>query len=348
MNMKTLKNIIALFAIFCLVACEPVKMPEQNWTVTHSIGEFIEDYMTEAGVLFPVRTRANGDYAKNLFSVDTIPAGGPDIVICGRLISDDLAGTLYKTLVIQDVNKPDEALKLAVDAGSISGLYAMGQVIKVRCNGLSIGKYANQAQLCVPSYNNNRDAMKADEKVGWCPGRIPLPIFQKAVQCVGAPDVSAIVVDTMTIDQIKSTSEADIQKLCGRLVYIKNVHFNNMSQGETVLKDADPTIDQDAATFAPTTNFIGFQQSRDIEDANGNWISVSSSEYAKFANIRIPSEEYSGDILGIVGYYRDNATKNYANTSHENSWSITIRSLDDIFFKSKEDGSPWQPEEWSK
>jgi len=345
--MKTIKNIIVLLAVVTFVACDTAKMPENDWVVTHSIGEFIDTYMTEKGVLFPVRTRANGEYAENLFSVDTLPSGGENIVICGRLISDDLAGNLYKTLVIQDLEKPDEALKIAVDAGSVSGLYAMGQVIKIRCNGLSIGKYANQAQLCVPSYNNNTYAMKAEEKVGWCPGRIPLPIFQKAVQCVGKPDVSAIVVDTMTIDEIKSTPESDIQKLCGRLVYIKNVHFNNMSQGETALKDADPTIDQDAATFAPTTNFIGFQQSRDIEDVNGNWISVSSSEYAKFANIRIPSEDYSGDILGIIGYYRDNATKDYENTRHHNCWSITIRSLDDLFFTDAE-GEPWQPVEWSK
>ena len=346
MNMKTFKNIIALLAIASLMACEPVRMPEKNWSVTHTIGEFIDAYMTEAGVLFPVRERANGTYAKNLFSVDTIPAGGPDIVICGRLISDDLSGNMYKTLVIQDIANPDEALKLAVDAGSVSGLYPLGQVIKIRCNGLAIGKYANQAQLCVPSYNNNTYAMYAGEKVGWCPGRIPLPIFQEAVQCVGTPDVNAIVVDTMTIAEITSTPQSAIQKMCGRLVYIKGVHFNNMSQGDTELKDADPTLDSDAATFAPTTNFIGYQQSRDIEDANGNWISISSSEYAKFANIRLPSEEYEGDIMGIVGYYWDNANSKYS--THQTSWSITIRSLDDIFFKSKEDGSPWQPEEWSK
>lgn len=343
--MKTFKNIVALLAVITLVACEPVKMPEKNWTVTHSIGEFIDTYMTEAGVLFPVRERANGTYAKNLFSIDTIPAGGEDIVIAGRLISDDLAGNLYKTLVIQDLEKPDEALKLAVDAGSISGLYALGQVIQVRCNGLAIGKYANQAQLCVPSYNNNTYAMYAGEKVGWCPGRIPLPIFQAAVKCVGTPDISAIVVDTMTIAEIKATSQADIQKMCGRLVCIRNVHFNNMSQGDTQLNNNNPATDSDAATFAPTTNFIGFQQSRDIEDESGNWISVSSSEYAKFANICLPSKSFSGDIVGIVGYYWDNANSKYS--THETSWSITIRSLDDISFTDDE-GNAWQPKEWTE
>ena len=89
----------------------------------------------------------------------TIPVGGPQIYIRGRIVTDDQGGNFYKTIVIQEiVNGKQQALRLSVDASSAGGAYLLGQEIMIHVNGLGIGKYANEPQLCVPSYNNNLNA----------------------------------------------------------------------------------------------------------------------------------------------------------------------------------------------
>ena len=346
--MKT-KKTIGLLAIAATLAaaCAPTYDPipvENNEDIVpnYTLREFLETFLTDSGVLFPVRTRANGDYGTGLFSVDTLPTYGEDIIIKGRVVSDDASGNLYKTLVIQDTQYPEQGLRISVDASNISGLYPLGQVIAIRCNGLAVGKYATQPQLSVPSYNNNTDAQNASQKVGWAPGRIPLPRFRAAVTAIGLPETDKIVVDTLTIADILASSTEEIE---GRLVCIKDIHFNqkyaNTYGTLTNLTDGDPSTDTNAKVFAPTTQFVGYPQGRAIEDAAGNWILVSTSEYAKFAYTVIPEAEYTGTITGIVGNYRDNAR--YA--ADQADWSITLRSLDDLQLFN-DAGEAWVPAEW--
>lgn len=345
--MKTNK-IISLLALTALlaVACEPNHEPipvENNADIaaTYTLQGFLETFLTDSGVLFPVRTRANGENGTGLFSVDTLPTYGEDIIIKGRVVSDDYSGNLYKTLVIQDTQYPEQGLRISVDASNISGLYPMGQVISIRCNGLAVGKYATQPQLAVPSYNNNTDAQNASQKVGWAPGRIPLPRFRAAVTAIGLPEPEKIVVDTMTIAEILASTPQEME---GRLVCIKNAYFNQKYSDYGNLADltnGDPARDENAKVFAPTTGFLNFPQGRAIEDGSGKWILVSTSEYAKFAYTVIPEAEYVGTVTGIVGNYRDNAKYEPG----DDDWSITLRSLDDLQLFNTE-GKAWEPREW--
>ncbi len=322
---------------------------------THTIAEFLSEFMTERGVMFPVRTRSGGDGQDvpaniGLFSVDTIPQGGDDIVVHGRVISEDVAGNLYKSLVIQDLEDPTQGLRVSVDAGSLSGLYPIGTVIALRCNGLAVGKYANQPQIAVPSYNNNTNANKPEEKVGWAPGRIPTPLFHKAVSVVEFDKDSKEVATTMTIDEIVSVlgDNDKIQKLNGRLVTIENIFFNQTYDkygvAEPLTENHPETGGKDYSesshVFAPSTYAVGHPQSRYIEDLNNsaNTFLVSSSEYAKFAHVIIPEAEYTGSITGIVSFYWDNARYDADKTN----WSITIRSLDDLKLVNDE-GKAWEP-----
>ena len=144
----------------------------------YTINEFIDAFMTEKGNYLSdtalYRTRATNGDGIYLFSIDTLPSTGPGIYIRGRVTTDDFGGNFYKALIIQQiVDGEQQNLRLSVDLGSASGMYPRGQEILIRCNGLAIGRYSNQPQLCVPSYNNNTNANKGNEKVGWAPGRIP-------------------------------------------------------------------------------------------------------------------------------------------------------------------------------
>ena len=158
--MKTTKIFGTFILAAIIAACTPEPISVEDVTAdseelqaTHTIKEFLDTYLTETGTYFPVRTRSGQEA---LFSVDDIPMDGEDIIIRGRVLTDDYAGNFYKTLIIQDEKDHTQTLRIGVDGGSISGMFPMGQLIAIRCNGLAVGKYASQRQLCAPSYNNNQ------------------------------------------------------------------------------------------------------------------------------------------------------------------------------------------------
>jgi len=317
-----------------------------------------EPYMTEKGnycdtLLY--RLRANGKGHINddkyldtiwVFAIDTLPTDRP-LYIRGRITTDDLAGNFYKTLCIQQmVGGKQQALRISVDAGSVGGMYQIGQEILIRIDGLAIGRYANQPQLCAASYNNNIYANKANEKVGWAPGRIPFSVFKKRTTLIGLPQAPHC--DTISIsDFVSHLNVVDNRMEDGKLVCIKDVHYTGQysNYGEpTTCTTGDPSTDQNANVFAPTTANMGFPQSRIIASATGDTTVVSSSEYAKFARFYLPGanskgvdscQYYIGNVTGILGYYRDNnIAKIYSgedsNAPAWDDWSITIRFLDDL------------------
>ncbi|MBR4520118.1 MAG: hypothetical protein IKO63_01745 [Paludibacteraceae bacterium] len=300
----------------------------------YTINEFLDAFMTEEGNYLSdtsmYRTRATNGDGIYLFSIDTLPTTGPGIYIRGRVSTDDFGGNFYKALVIQQiVDGKQQNLRLSIDMGSASGMYPRGQELLIRCNGLAIGRYSNQPQLCVPSYNNNTNAQHGEQKVGWAPGRIPAPICKQHFMLVGTPDESKLQYDEVTIAQCVA-NYSDIvgaRKIDGRLVILKNVWFdgkyNDQSNGPSLCVHYNPetgvgnpeVADSNADVFAPTTNNVGYPQSRCITDGS-QWTLVSTSEYAKYAHYYLPYEKvgdaivygtYKGSVRGILGYYMDNA-----------------------------------------
>lgn len=182
--MKNRKHIFALTLVavlFGAIAChkyEPVSVDDlyvaeaDAWQKTHTIAQFLDTYMTEFGtpsgdtLKYPPRSRSYKDAVNlGLFSVDDIP-NSPMVVIVGRIVSSDVAGNIYKTLYIQDIDHPEQGLKLSVDAGSLSGMFSIGQKIVINCAGLAVGKYAKMPQIGVPYYNTAKEGHDKVEKKG--------------------------------------------------------------------------------------------------------------------------------------------------------------------------------------
>jgi len=331
----------------------------------YNINDFLDKFMTEEGnyksdsTPYRTRTTYGGFY---LFSVDTLPTDGPGIYLRGRVVTDDYGGNFYKSLVIQQIVDGDQqCLRLSVDMGSASGLFHQGQEILIRCNGLAVGRYANQPQLCVPSYNNNLYASSANQKVGWAPGRIPAPRFRDAVTLIGKPDMSQVVYDEMDMTQLydrylkEYEDIAGVRKADGRLVRIKGVYFtgtfdNQGSEGkcnrydpETDLSKGNPEEDGDSYVFGPTTGNVGYPQSRYVSDGK-NKVLVSTSEYAKYAYFYLPAPKYVGSVTGVLSYYMDNGGFDPDGAE----WSITPNNMNDLLPEcQKEDAEPrWIPTEW--
>lgn len=323
----------------------------------YHLEELLDSFMTEEGNYLSdtslYRTRATNGDGTYLFSIDTLPSTGPGIYIRGRVSTDDYGGNFYKALVIQEiVEGKQQNLRLSIDMGSASGMFPRGQEILIRCNGLAIGRYSNQPQLCVPSYNNNTNAHSASEKVGWNPGRIPSPFCRKNFMLVGTPDASKLVYDTVTIAECYSNFN-DIKAaryIDGKLIVIKDIWFEGTEDNygspkalvhyDPKTNKGNPEEDSSGAdVFAPSTGNVGYPQSRFVTDG-AERILVSSSEYAKYSHFYIPYEyvdekvkygTFKGTVRGIFGFYMDNAGRTPSTTSEwKSKWSITICDLGDL------------------
>jgi len=332
MNTKILK--IGTFAIIAILAfgCKKYSVMQPNDKMpiqpTHSIEQLISEFGTQNGVMFPVRPNSG---TAGLYSVDIIPSVedyGSDIIIVGRVISDDSQGNYYKSIAIQDLENPKYAIKISIDAAGIGAWYPKGSVVSIRCNGLAIGKYADMFQLGICFFNNNADAAKK----GYEPGRMPMPLFKSVTEVYDLADHN-VVVDTMTIAQVRQA--ATDRSLHSRIICIKNAYFT----GEGVNFGTTLTpLSESEKIFAPSTNGIGFPQSRAIRDGAGNtnWTVIATSEYSRFCNVKLPSPEYVGNITAIVGWYRDKS-------GNVGSVQLTICSLEDLELYSTDDGSKWKP-----
>lgn len=389
---KYLSYLVLGTLVLGLVSCEPKALTEEDVFVSedkvaeltadgqvYDLNDFLDRFMTEEGTYHndttPYRERSyDATHGIYLYSVDTLPAGGPGIYIRGRITTDDYAGNFYKSIIIQQiVGGQQQNLRISVDLGSSAGMYQMGQEILIRCNGLAVGRYANQPQLCVPSYNNNIYAMNASQKVGWCPGRIPGPAFRKVAYMIGVPDVSKLQYDELTLAELytqielkpAATNMDAVRKMDGRLIRLKNVHFTGQYDDNGTLKDCDTTNPDTiggggANVFAPSTQNIGYPQSRVLGgQGTTSTIMCSNSEYAKFAYYYLPGADktgvdncntYTGTVTGILGWYLDKASDLASNKLTGYEWSVTPRGIpgigvEDISMTNDHD-DPWIPKEY--
>jgi len=328
MNTKIFK--ISTFAIIAVLAfsCKKYEpIDKGNFTPMRKANYTIEQLIADFGIdnpNYPTRMDMDGTI-KEPFSVNPIDTA-ISVIIVGRVTSDDYEGNMYKYITIQDLDSA-WSLKISIDASNIGAIYPLGCVISIKCNGMALGKYADMYQLGTLYYNPNPDVPR---KRGWEVGRMPLPTFAANTQ---VHSISAPKVDTLTIAEILSIIETD-RSLHSRLICIKDVYFTGEedSMGSVV-----EITDEADKIFAPSTNGVGFPQSRLITDEWGfDRISISTSEFARFAKVRIPSKEYKGNVTAIVGWYKDRAR-------FDGKAQLTIRSLDDLDLYHKTTGEKWQP-----
>ena len=276
---------------------------------TFTIAQLRASFTTNRDAYSDTTNSNGGLYTANL--IDTTK----EVVISGYITSSDVEGNIYKNIVIQEKN--GQAMKISINAGSLSGIYPLGKHVWFRCNGLYLGKYGEAAQIGTNYTNTTKMIIKKstnDTIYRTEPGRIPLPIAQAHIHAYGLPDPTIIKADTMTISQIRAISIDKRDTLINKLVCIKNAYFTGASAGVS-LSGSD-------LIFAPSTNGAGYPQSRDITDGTGT-IVIATSEFAKFAQYALPSSMYRGNITVIVGWYR-----NYMDTSGD--WQLTLRGMFDL------------------
>ena len=275
--------------------------------------------------------REEGETYKNLFTLNPIE-GPQDIYIKGRIISADTASNIYKYFVLEDLNTR-QSLKVSIDAGSLSGVFPLGQVVAVKCNGLMMGRYAEMPQLGVYSFRN-------DDKTRYEPGRIPYSMVYDHFQRIGLPDKSKVTIPHDAVLTMAEIATLD-STWYGRLIKIENVEFTwkndrdadlmtgVVSLRRSIEKTGNVNAHQLSPVFAPSTYDmskkynIGYPMSREVSDGTGT-LYISTSEYAHFAETFIPKKGSVGTVTAILGWFHDK------NDNYGGKYQLTIRSLDDL------------------
>lgn len=297
-------KILSIILLAGLAACnqidfEPIDQSKhigQKIDSTYSIARLKKEFLDQSG----------------LFSVTKVESAG-QVVINGIVTSSDAEGNVYKYLTIQEERPGGHAMKISVDVSGLSGIYPLGQRVSVICNDLYLGNYAQSPQLGVYYENTGRNPVRIE------PGRMPKYYSDRSIIAYGMPDPTAVVADTMTLAQIKAAGPAVYNKL----VCIKGAWFT----GKGANFGVPATISVSDQIFAPSTNGIGFPQSREIQDGSGVSMFISTSEYSKFATRRIPASTIKGNITAIVGWYNDRDVPVSASKVYH---QLTLRSIKDL------------------
>jgi len=240
------------------------------------------------------------------FTADRINSN-KDLVINGIVTSTDIEGNVYKYIAVQEETPNGQAIRISIDASGISSIYPLGQRVSVILNDLFIGKYGDSPQVGV-YYLRPKDGRIS-------PGSIPMPIARQKIIPYGEPEPKAVVADTMTIAKILASPRENMHY---RLICIKNAWFT----GKGFDYGSPATIPEKDKIFAPGTGGIGYPQSREIRDDTGSSI-VATSEFARFAQHKLPASSYKGHITVIASWYRDKA-------SVAGNYQLTLRTLGDL------------------
>lgn len=296
--MKTI-NKITIFTtlLLVLVSCsqynfepEPGLNKGEKINSTITVAELRSTYMTST----------------EFFTADRINSTN-QLIINGIVTSTDIEGNVYKYIAVQEETPNGQAIRVSIDASGISALYPIGQRVSVFLNDLCVGKYGDSPQVGI-YYKRPKDDRLS-------PGAIPMQIARKHIIPYGESAPQDIKVDTMTIAQILS---APREKMHYKLVCIKNAWFT----GKGFDYNSPSNLAEKDKIFAPGTNGIGYPQSREIQDGTGSSV-IATSEYAKFAQRRLPASTYKGNITVIVSWYRDKA-------SSAGNYQLTLRTLGDL------------------
>lgn len=299
-----IKKMLPLLLLTALVSCNQVEFEAMD--VTGLIGEKIDSTYSIARL----KKEFMGNKSDSLFFATKVESASP-VIINGIVTSTDTEGNVYKYITIQEEMEGGQAIKLSVDVSGLSSMFPLGQRVAIVCNDLFIGNYAQSTQLGVYYVNLERNRVE--------PGRMPRLIARKQIKAYGLPAPHEIRPDTMTIAQIRASRGEMVNKL----VVIKNAFFtgNGSSSQKRPVRLTDAEL-----IFAPSTNGVGYPQSREIQDGTGS-VFVSTSEYAKFATKPLPTSEHRGHITALIGWYNDRDETLFTTSIYH---QLTIRTLYDL------------------
>lgn len=301
-----MKNIIgvAIIALIGFSACSQYNMEPSDITPN-------KDKIPSTTTIAEVKEKFI-DKKWKFFGSDLIEADEAQ-VINGIITTTDIAGNIYKYIVVQEEEPNGQAIRVSIDAPGLASLYPLGQRVSIVLNDLYIGQYGQSPQIGIFGMHKTR----GDEPEQTA--AIPMPLVRNSVFRYGSPEPEAVVADTMTIAEIKAM---DPNEIAYRLVCIKDAYFTGKGSDFNLPGDL-PDKDK---IFAPGTDGKNFPQAREITDGTGS-VFIATSEFARFATYPLPAPSFRGNITALIGWYNN---RDIPADPKKIYHQLTLRTLDDL------------------
>lgn len=207
------------------------------------------------------------DFLTTIGTTDT----GDHVIIGGRVVSSDEDGNIYQRIVLEDETS---SIFVRIYSTKLFESYQYGQEVRIDVTGLLIGTYRGLMMIGV-DYNGSVGGMDLD-------------VFQQRAQVNGLPDKAAIPQYVTTISDIKSylTDQTQLMTWQSRLITLENVEF--VGGGSEMFGTPG------AANYT----------TRQLKDAEGNTLDISTSNKCTFVNLLMPKG--TGTVNAILSYYGSN------------------------------------------
>ena len=238
-----MKKHVLIFAAaaLALASCE-------EWEPVFT-GDYGDVYMYEAGELEVTSTIA---HLKELYAkYGVLKIQDDDMVIAGKVISDDHSGNIYRELYIQDETG---VISVKIGLSSLYSDYKLGQTVYVRCGGLTIGQYNGMPQLGVEDQTGEYETAYLDNRY---------LIDAHVIRGAWGDPVPPLAITEAELEA--ALKEGYTNKLWGQLVTIENLQYGAKPSYNTeafkrifILIYVDPYKDKKSATnrvFCSTETF---------------------------------------------------------------------------------------------
>lgn len=235
-----------------------------------------------------------------------------DVIIEGVVVANDEEGNVYKQLVINDENEPNDensnenelqktsAIIIGVDDVGMYATLPIGQRVRLSLKGLYIGGYGSLAQIGTKYFNEKYKEYQI--------GRMSKNVFQEHVRIIGEPNLGypEMTPTELTAEFLANSNNKDLMPM---YVVLRNVSF----------KEADGT-----RLYAPEEEQIS-ETNTAVErhvSVGGKEIIFRLSTYADFANAVLPQGNL--DIYGVLTRYRNPSSES------KDYWQFLLSSTNDI------------------
>lgn len=171
-----------------------------------------------------------------------------DILLKGVVVANDISGSLYKKIHIQDETG---GLPISIDTYNLSSEFPVGQTLVIRAKGLGAVKFRGLLQLGL--YEEQKEGEKENT-------RLSLEQFKEVTQREGWPNLELAKPIPTTIDKLND--------YVGCIVLLEDIYF----------------VDGGKEPFAPKEG----NANRRIKDKQGNNATFRMSGYSQFTNDILP------------------------------------------------------------
>lgn len=200
-----MKKILAIAAaLMAIMSC-------QEWDPVFTL-EYDDVYPGKGETLTANTTIAQ---LKKLYAVNgnrPLKIEDDDMVISGKVVSNDESGNIYKELYIQDETG---AISLKIGKSYMYGEYRPGQTLYVKCGGLTLGAYGGMPQLGVEDPSGDYETAYIQVQ------------YMIDAHIIRGPQGTPVTPKEVTEDDIKKAiSEKGFDgSLWGQLVTVKDLQY---------------------------------------------------------------------------------------------------------------------------